>query len=333
MVKTLKKLAALTAAVALVCSFAVCASAVTVTTTTTYAGQTGDKVSVTAVVTAEGTELNGAQVTYYATNAAATATDTVVYLDQKPAADGSATFTYETNAAYLLNSTAKVGYTAGTAVDAPLSGIAVKLDGVLQTVIPYATLNGTHTVRYTPTAGKIVTGVTASNGTAEFVDADATSFTFILTDASAGVEISVIEETPAVEIEATITPINAGGIVAGADSNDAVEGGELADSAKAEEGNRKLTVIGKVTGEAQGAEFGIIVADAIDADATELPAGAFKALEKNAAGYFAVQLIDSSDDATSEFIKSGEEYETAIYVKVGDTCKIIKGVNVTIAAE
>ena len=111
MVKTgvFKKIAALTAAVTLVGSFAVGASAVGISTTTTYVqGSENQKVAVTATVTDAGSEV---EVTYYATNSSGD----VVYVDQDTASTaGSATFNYVTAAANL-KSDVKVGYTGATA--------------------------------------------------------------------------------------------------------------------------------------------------------------------------------------------------------------------------
>lgn len=346
MVKTFRKLAALTAAVALVSSFAVCASAaVTVNMTTSYVD--GSKIAVKAVVSdGEGTELDGAQVTYYATDADATATGGVVYMDQKPAtAAGTATFEFKTDAAYI-NSAVKIGYTGA---DAAVTGNTIPdytqftltvTDGAENSATTSLRagdpLTNTYTVAYTPAAGKYVSALTVTGGTATITDAGTSSLTFALTmdgNVTGDVTITATESFNATGSENGVVS-GAGGIVAGENSNDAVENGTLTETAKATAGNRKLTVIGRVTGLADDADYGVIVAASIDDTATTLPSERFfKALGKNDDGYFAVQLIDTADDASATFIKTGVPYQTAVYYKVGNAYRIVKGDTVTITAE
>ncbi len=345
MVKTFRKLAALTAAVALVASFAVCASAdVTVNMTTSYID--GSKIAVKAVVSdGEGTELDGAQVTYYATNAGATATGGVVYMDQKAAENGAATFEFKTDAAYIT-SAVKVGYTGASAAvtdsipDYTQFALTVTDGAENSATIPLRAgdlLTGTYTVAYTPTEGKYVSALTVAGGTATIIAKTESSLTFALTmdgNVTGDVTITATESFNATGSEFGVVS-GAGGIVAGEDSNDTVtdEGG-LPDDYKAEAGNRKLTVIGKVTGLAADADYGVIVAESIDDSATALPSERFyKALGKNADGYFAVQLIDYADDASATFIKTGVTYQTAVYYKAGDAYTIVMGDPVTITAE
>ena len=343
MVKTFRKLAALTAAVAIVSSFAVCASAeVTVNTTTSYVD--ADTISVTAVVSdGEGTELNDAQVTYFATNAGATATGGIVYMDQKAAENGVATFTFKTDADYL-ESAVKVGYTGATEAVESIIPICYTLsvtDGAANSVSTQiaknADPNGTYTMAYTPATGKYVSALTVTGGTATIVTSSASSLTFTLTGLAAATgDITITATESDINAGSEVgSVIRAGGIVAGADNNDTVtdEGG-LPDEYKAEEGNRKLTVIGKVENLPDGVEYGVIVAESIDENAYQLPAERFfKALGKNDDGYFAVQLIDTADNASATFIKAGTTYQTAVYYKYGNVYKIVKGNTVTITAQ
>jgi len=254
MVKTLRKLAALTAVVALVGSFAVCASAVEVSTTTTY-GSSAAEILVTSNVT--GIVGTDKQVTYYATNGAASETGGIVYIDQKPADNGTATFEFKTKYAYVTSGI-KVNYTGS--IEAPAEDT-----------------------------------ITAPTGDAP------------------------------VEIVASVQ--DAGGIIAGENSND----GDMGNFAAAA-GDRKLTVIGKVTGDVS--EFGVIVTtDAIDENATTLPTGrAFRAVEKRSDGIFAVQLIDAEENGT--FVEADQAYNVAVYYKVGNAYKIVKyNDTVTVSAQ
>lgn len=343
MVKTFRKLAALTAAVALVASFAVCASAaVTVNTTSTYLD--ADTVSVSATVTGtEGELANGAQVTYYATNAAADATAGVVHIDQAPATDGSAQFNFKTDADYL-RSAVKIGYTgASAAVDSIIPGIftLTVTDGDANTVSTYISENTdpnkTYEVNYTPAEGKQVSALTVAGGTATIVSAADGKLVFTLSGlpAVSGNIVVTVTETEIQVSTATGRVVAAGGIIAGANSNDKLDdGSEIAEGFKAAEGNRKLTVIAEVIGEGV-TEYGVIVAENIDDSATTLPdARVYAAKGKADNGMFAVQLIDTENDLeVANFIVPGVEYETAVYFKVGNVYKIVKGDSVTIAAQ
>lgn len=344
MVKTFRKLAALTAAVALVGSFAVCASAaVTVNTTTVY---DGEDIVVNTVVSADAGELNGAQVTYYATNENATATGGIVYMDQKPATNGSATFEFKTDAAYI-GSGFKVSYTGATeAIDDYTIPVATEFCNITVTG-PNGSASakfekgtdpdGTYTVAYTPTAGKGVSALQVTGGTVTIVTANDTSLTFTLSDfevTTTDIAITATESYKATGNEIG-SVINAGSIIAGEDSNaEIVDGDDAAyEEFKASAGDRKLTVIGKVTGLATDEIYGVIVAESITAgDVETLPTErVYAAKGKNDDGYFAVQLIDTNDDVeNADFIKPGVTYQTAVYYKAGNVYKIVKGNDVTI---
>ncbi len=319
MVKTgvFKKIAALTAAVAMIGAFAASASAVTVTTTTQYVADSNNaKVNVVANVAG----LDGAvEVTYYATNGA-----DVVYVDQTTAEkDGTATFDYVTDATDL-DSAVKVGYTAATAAtDATVPGYTISGTDITSVKVPTKAINGTHTLAYTLPSGKVFEGVTAEGATvagAEYADG---KLTVILADAAGNVTLTV-NTSDAIVSNPTGSFVDGAAIVSDGTID---EGGE---AVAAEEGNRKVTVIAQVT---DAAEFGIIVsADAIAAGEVEtLPAGAYQAIGKNAAGYFAVQVIDNGEDAEGALFQSGVAYNTAIYYKNGNTGKyvIVAGNSVT----
>ena len=347
MVKTFRKIAALTAAIALVASFAVCASALTVNPTTVYSG---DDILVTTVVSGE--ELTeGTQVTYYAENASAAATGGIVYIDQKPAVAGRAEFSFVTDAAYVGNAF-KVSYTGAPAATPGEIPEGVRTYNVVVSgnggsasaaIADNANPNGTYTVAYTPATGYYVSDLTVTGGVATLVRSTANSLTFTLTladpsEVNADIAITATE-TAITAGEETGSVVQAGFIVAGADSNDKVvdEDGNKSDldaAFQAAEGDRKVTIIGKVENLAADAEYGVIVSkDTIDTAAyyDEIPANLwYKALDKNEAGYFAVQLIDKADDATTGFIKSSDTYHTAVYFKAGNIYKIVTGVDISV---
>ncbi len=342
MVKTFRKLAALTAAVALVSSFAVCASAaVTVNMTTSYVDV--DTVAVKAVVSADAGELNGAEVTYYATHndAAETAIGKVVYMDQKPATNGSATFEFKTDKNYI-ESTVKVGYTGapGAVTDEiPDYDYVVVTNEAgtekARTEIK-ADLAGPYTVTYTPAEGCYVSALEVENGNGAEAEAVitkqvGTSLEFYLTGIDSVDGNITIKAT---ETQSTSEPtggfLNAAGIIADGNSDIDVEYGDGdAGDYMAATGNRKITVIGQVQNLAPGAKFGVIVAATINAGddvIPELPTeGCYAALAKDAEGKFAVQLID-----TDEIFVPGQPYETAVYYEVDSGYKIIKGASVKI---
>lgn len=320
MVKTgvFKKIAALTAAVAMVGAFAASASAVNVTTTTQYVEGNEAKVNVIANVS----DLGGAvEVTYYATNG-----DEVVYVDQATAkTDGTATFDYVT-AATNLDSGVKVGYTNATAAeDASIPGYVISGEGIAAVKVPTEEINGTHALAYTLADGKVFKGVTAEGATVVSAEYANGTLTVVLADAAGDVALTVVAE------DAIVYPDATGSFVAGAAIiSDGAADYEGAEDVNAEKGNRKLTVIAQV---ADAAEYGIIVsADAIEAGEVEaLPAGAYVAKGTNDAGFFAVQVIDNGEDAEGALIQSGKAYNTAIFFKNANTGKytIVAGNAVT----
>lgn len=329
-----KKIAALTAAIAMVLSFAVCAGAVNVDTTTQYVEGTGNaKVNVIANVS--GLE-DALYVTYYATN-----DDGVVYVDQEDVFDGEATFDYVTSAANL-NSNVKVGYAAGTdAEEATVDGYTVTVTGGTATpaVIP-TEFEGTVVLAYAVASGFEVTGVEATGAEATLVTNDATSVTVNLADVVDDVVITVT--TQALEnVNATATYIDAAAIVSTGVDTDAIydndTGEEILHDAKdpykAGEGDRKLTVLAQV---ANSNAYGVIItADEIETGAVDaLPtAGVYAAKGFGNEGYFAVQLIDTGADEEGALIQSGVDYNVYVYYATSHGYMIIAGeaVNTTVA--
>ncbi len=319
MVKTgvFKKIAALTAAVAMVSAFAASACAVRVETTTQYVVGEETKVNVIANVS----ELGGAvEVTYYATNG-----DDVVFVDQTTAEDdGTASFDYVT-AATNLKSAVKVGYDeAPAAVDGDVPVYTISGEGITTVEVPTLNIDGTHTLAYTLPEGKVykdVTAVGADVTSAEYADG---TLTVILANATGNVVLTVNTDN-AIILNPTGSFVDGAAIVSDGTVD---EGGE---DVAAEEGNRKVTVIGQV---ADTTEYGIIVsAVAITAgEVDELPAGNYAAQGKNDAGYFAVQVIDNGNDTAEEALfQSGVAYNTAVYYKNANTGKyvIVAGNSVT----
>lgn len=303
MVKTgvFKKIAALTAALTIVGSFAVSASAVKVNTTTTYVQGDKNKVTVTAAVT----EVGGAyEVTYYATNSSGN----VVHADQDTAnASGAVTFTYVTDTANLRNN-AKIGYTgATTAATDSITGykITVTDGGILK--VPSEDIVGTHTLDYVVPTGKVVTGVTATGATATYVSNTAKLITVALSNVTSDVVITV--QTQDAALAATGSHTDSGAVKTASE--------------------RKISVLANV---ANATEYGVIIsASAIDTTATTLPgAGVYAAQGKSDDGYFAVQLIDEGTDGAGALIQSGVAYNTAVYYKnANGTYTIVAGETVT----
>ena len=314
--KAFRKLVALTAAIALVCIFAVSAGAVTVTSvTTTYTNDL--KVEVTANVTA----LAGAEVTYYAEN-----DEGVFFLDQTTAdSNGAAQFKYVTDAANL-KSTAILNETAGTKIDDTIPGYEVSFGGVAVQKIPETNTGATVVINYTVPSGFEITGVTATN------DVEVVSYvpgegiiTVVLGAVSADTTLDVTKQ------ETVVIP-KVGQYIAGAALKDGSVKNDTEDEGiMASAGDRKLTVIGKVSGVE---EYGIIVAEEA-ITATEMDAAtfatyaSFEALQANEDGYFAIQLIDTSDEATAApgevLISANGTYYAAVYYKDGESYKIFAG--------
>lgn len=327
-----KKIAALTAAIAMVLSFAVCAGAVHVETTTQYVEGDTTKVNVIANVSGLG---DAAYVTYYATNA-----DGVVYADQEDVVDSAATFDYVTAATNIENSTVKVGYTAGTsAEDAAIDGYSVAVVDGTAVVIPTLPAAQTVVVPYAVEYGYEVTGVTATAGaTAALVTYDATTITVALSDITGDVTLTVA--TAALpNLSATGSHVNSAAKVSdGADNdwvgdidtNEEITGADK-DAYRAAEGDRKLTVLAQVAG---STEYGVIITkDTLEAgvEVAALPeAGVYAAKGANGEGYFAVQLIDTGADTAEEaLIQSGVAYNTYVYYKTLDGYMIVAGDVVT----
>ncbi len=321
-----KKIIALVAAIALVVCFAVSASAtVNVLTTTSYVTGTNDiKVNVTVTGIDEGTN-----VTYYAKNGAAD-----VHIDQAKATATGASFEFNT-AATNLESTVKVGYTgASAAEDAVIEGYEVTYPTGSK-VIPTAAT--TVTFPYTLGEGKVFNTVTVTAGTATVASADYAegNVTVIFTSISSDVTLAVATtdapiETPtataqAIEAAAVVVKANdkydegikIDGVKESLDKDAAdVEDEEVIAGANADKvGDRKLTVIGKVSA---AEAYGIVISET-EITTGVINAAAFAELNsyagatKNDEGVFAIQLIDTSVEATDAFVKAGTTYYTAVY--------------------
>ena len=321
--KAFRKLVALTAAIALVCIFAVSAGAVTVTSvTTTYTNDL--KVEVTASVTA----LAGAEVTYYAANGTG-----AFFLDQTTAdaTTGAAQFKYVTDAANL-KSTAILNETAGTKIDDTIPGYEVSFGGVVVEKIPETNTGATVYIEYTLPSKHEITSVTANGD-------EISKGNYVYNDGSLMVILGTVsaDTTIAVTTEETEVVIAEGEYIAGAamkdgsKKNDDTEEDATGKDIVAGTGDRKLTVIGRVSGTD---DFGIIISKNqiaetdMDKDTLETY-NHYKAIEANADGYFAVQLIDISDETTANpddvLISATGTYYAAVYYKDGESYKIADG--------
>lgn len=317
MVKTgvFKKIAALTAAVTLVGSFAVGASAVvSIQTTTSYvAGSNNQKVSVTANVTGAGSKV---EVTYYATKGAE-----VVYVDQDTAtAAGAVKFEYVT-AASDLESAVKVGYTGATsAVASDVTGYTITC-GDQSTVVPTSNEGGTFTFAYAMPDGQALDKVTSTGAAVNGASYSEGYITVVLAAVTADTTLTVVTKD-AVVLNPTGEYLQSAAIVSNG-KTDAVED-ETPGDITSEAGNRKLSVLAKVV---DSDDYGIIVSEtAITAGTVAtLPEGAYKAKGKSAEGYFAVQLIDTADAASTDFIKANTNYYTAVYYKTASGYVIVAG--------
>ena len=304
-----KKIAALTAAVAMMASFALCASAASVQTTTQYVNGT-QEINVIASVSGVG---GGAEVTYYATNGT-----NKVYIDQTTASDeGEAEFNYVTNATNLVTSEVLVGYTGATAAipdDDNLPGYTITGTGITAHNVPTENINGTHVLDYALEAGKIVKGVAATGATvSNAIYADG-KLTVTLAGATGDVVLNVTTEDAATHYYG-IQFLDAALIVSDGTQDEIVEGDQNAD-VHANNGDRKLSVLAAVT---DAEEFGILVSTEEIKDSVvvgELDENiAFKALGANDSGYFAVQLIDTDADGSDALLQTGVDYYTAVYYK------------------
>jgi len=316
-----KKIIALVAAIALVVCFAASAGAVSVATTTRYTNGTTDiEVNVTVTGVLEGTN-----VTYYAKNGSSN-----VYIDQAKADAEGAEFNFVTAAANL-NSGVLVGYTNADDLEgATVKGHTVNY-GTGSKIIPTEEL--TVSFPYTLTEGKLFSTVNVTAGTATVANAayasGSVTVTFEAISSDVTLEVAT-EDAPQEVFTATAETIDAGAVYV--EANDDYSAGikidgivvdgktEVDEDANADkEGDRKLTVIGKVNA-AQA--YGIIVSEtAISSgnvdEATFATFDSYEGAIKNEeTGVFAIQLIDISDEASAEaFVKKGVNYYTAVYAK------------------
>lgn len=333
MVKTgvFKKIAALTAAVAMMASFALCASAAKVETTTQYTDDSKQEINVITSVS----ELSGpVEVTYYATN------NGTVYIDQKTADDdGTVQFNYVTDAANLDVNNVKIGYTdAPAALPGDVPSYTISGEDIEAINVPTENINGTHVLTYTLPANKTFEGVTSEDATVSGAEYSATdnTITVTLSGAEGDVELTVVTDQ-AITIHPEAEFADAAFIVSGGARNEVAAEDEGKDvHAKADD--RKLTVLAKVT---EAAEYGILVStsEIATGEMEALPAGAdvYQALGRNeGTGYFAVQLIDTSVDFTEEetWLTASAQYYTAVYYKHPETGKytVVVGEMVEIAA-
>lgn len=323
-----KKILALAMAIALVVCFAVSASAANVETLTTYiAGEAGEPAEAEVTVTVEGVTA-GDNVTYYAKSA-----NGDVYVNQEKATGTSVTFNYITAHANIESSAVVVGYTnvedayEGTIPDADKYTISYNGDELASVYVNYATV----TFAYTPEQYKAVSAVTAK---AEAADVEWSysnnEITATLTNITADVELEVEEEATDIPgFGAVLDIVDAAAIVSTGKVDGVVVGDETVENeaVNAAEGNRKLTVCGKIGSGAT--EFGIIVStETIEeksyrpADFTEAYADAkYQAMEKDDEGKFAVQLIDTEENGT--FVAAGTNYYTAVYAITADACYVV----------
>ena len=324
MVKTgvFKKIAALTAAVTLVGSFAVGASAVGISTTTTYVqGSENQKVAVTATVTDAGSEV---EVTYYATNSSGD----VVYVDQDTASTaGSATFNYVTAAANL-KSDVKVGYTgAAAATPSDVTGYTITC-GDKSSVVPTENEGGTFTFAYAMPDGKALDKVESADATVVEASYSNSTITVVLGAVTKDTTLNVVVKDATV-LNPTGSYIQGAAIVSDG-KTDEYTTEEASSDVTSVAGDRKLSVIGQVK---DSDAYAIIVSEnAITAgNVTNLPSeGVYQAKGKNADGYFAVQLIDTATE-NADFIKAGTPYYTAIYYATESGYTIVANTNTVTA--
>ena len=325
-----KKIFALVAAVVLVVCFSVTSFAATVLPTTTYVA--GGKADVTVKVT--GVD-EGTNVTYYATNGTAP-----VFVDQKKADSNGATFNFVTDIKNV-ESEVVVGYTGGAKDEGVIpdaAKYAIKYAGeTLDQVYPGE--GTTVTIANPAGAFETVTSVTATNATVVY-DADETEIKVTLSNVTGEAVISVETDVIAIpDYVGTLDIVEAAAVVVAAnadyeagikidavkadlekDTPDSTDANEIASANANAEGDRKLTVCGKVLGEYT--EYGIIVSETAIATENLRPA-AFEAAyadKKYEAGTvapdgrFAVQLIDiSTAEEGTPFVVAGTPYYTAVY--------------------
>lgn len=322
MVKTgvLKKLAALTSAVALMGSFAAMAGAVDITTTTSYvADSQNQKVEVAVNVTGIGGEL---EVTYYATNA----DSEVVYVDQTTAnASGAATFNYVTGAENLKSSV-KVGYTdAEAAEEADVTGYTITC-GEESAVVPTTNEGGTFTFPYTMPEGNKLDSVTSEDITVTDASYSEGTLTVVLPAVTKNVTLTV--NTSGSTVTNPSGEYVDGAAIISDGNTDPIEEEQYEDAVSSEAGDRKVSVIGKVL---DSEEYGVIIsASEITAgNVSDLPSeGVYEAKGKNDSGYFAVQVIDNGAEG-DELFDAEATYYTAVYYKTSTGYTIVAGENVS----
>ncbi len=259
--KAFKKLAALTAAVALVGSFAVSASAATVNTTTTYVGGSNEA-KVTVKVDVEATP--DAEVTYYASKGGK-----VIHVDQVKATNaGAASFEqYVTDSANLE---AAVIVNDGAVTSDTIDGRTITYEGNVVKTIANTATSTVVAVTKTLAADEKIKAIEATNAKAAYV-ADGNTYNVTLTEIEGDVVITITTETIPEEVDLSNGEFIASGVV------------ELAT------GGYRITVLGKVSGLKEGAAFG-----------AEIDAVKFASKVANPAnGYFAIQVEGSELTKTS----------------------------------
>ncbi len=324
--KVLKKIAALTTAIALVVCFAVSASAAQVTTKTAYYGN--DKVKVDVDVQAIGDGVDN--VTYYA----ATNEDGIFYIDQKAVIDGSVNFSFAVDKKYL-DSEVDIGFSGlvdpGTS---SIDGNKVSIAGGATQILPNEEQNPTVTFEYVCDDGftvdldkvKVVSG-SASLTAKDYTDS---SLTVTLSGVIGDIVLDVPQKATSLPTATAEYIDGAGIVVTNPAVKDEVATGENVDDANADSiGDRKLTVVGKVNASAE--DYGILVSENAFSSGVYSETNfnnafgtgvKYQALHKREsgdnAGMFAVQLIDTSvetEGSEEVFVKSNTEYFVAIYVK------------------
>ncbi len=311
-----KKVVALVAALTLVCAFAIGASAATISSTTTTYNADASKVDVVVNVTA----IPDAYVTYYAVNAAAEATQGVVFADQTTADEsGAATFNFTTEAAYL-ESEVLVGETdvdnAGTGT---IEGNAVAMTGSTTDayVLPNGEATATLTFNYAFGYNRTLDAVAADNATVTDASFSEGVITVVLADIDGDVTLTVTEKAAVVDPDIVMTNHAAAGVVVA----EASENGTDDEFAWVTAGDKKLSVLGQITGIPENREFGVVISvDEIAEGEFDELANTYKAMGKADSGHFAIQVIDAEIEVT--------DYNTAVYYVNADGKYVVSGVSV-----
>lgn len=272
--KAFKKLAALTAAIALVGSFAVSASAADVKTKTAYfAGSDEIAVNVSVEGLAEGD-----MVTYYGSNGS------VFHMDQAEAdAAGKATFTQYVTDAANLEADVIVGYEDAATDAEKVEGNAITINGAKVVTLPTEETGYTATVEYTIQGSNhvvaqaaTVTGASSATVTETGV---AGTYSVAIAGITGDVTVSFVETERLPEYETEGEWIAAGYV-------ETAEG-------------RMVTVIGKVTDLEPGKAYGATIAG------TDYASKVFATNE----GYFVIQLIDDEGILTEDSVDTGIYFE------------------------